>query len=261
MKKVIAVLLVALMLMSLAACSQQPTSDLAYIQSKGTLVVGITEYPPMDYKDANGEWIGFDADLAKLVAEKLGVKVEFYVIADWGKKFIELEDKQIDAVWNGMTISDTVKNNCNCSIPYVYNAQVVVTKESDAATYATADSLKNVAVAVENDSAGEEAANDFGFTNVVTLQYQTNALMEVAAGTSVACVIDYTMANNMTADGAAYEDLTIAMTMTEEEYGIGFRKGSDVTAKVNDILKELAENGTLQQLADQYGVTLADGLK
>lgn len=261
MKKVIALVLVALVLSMFAACTPQGGSDLAYVQEKGTLVVGITEYPPMDYKDDNGDWIGFDADLAKIVAQKLGVDVEFYVIADWTKKFIELEDKQIDVIWNGMTISDTVKNNCSCSIPYVYNAQVVVVKEADAATYTTVDSLKDVDVAVENGSAGQEAATDSGFNNVIALQYQTNALMEVAAGTVQACVIDYTMAKNMTADGAAYEDLAISMTITEEEYGIGFRKGSDITEKVNEILKELAADGTLQQLADKYGVSIADGLK
>jgi len=261
MKKFIAIALTIIMLLSVfTGCADQSGSDLQYIKDKGVLVVGITEYPPMDYKDDNGQWIGFDADLAKAVAEKLGVSVEFYVIADWSKKFVELEDKQIDVVWNGMTISDTVKNNCSCSIPYVYNAQVVVVKEADAATYSSAESLKDATVAVENGSAGQDVAVENGFNDVVPLQYQTNALMEVAAGTAQACIIDYTMATNMTADGAAYEDLTISLTLTEEEYGIGFRKGSDVTAKVNEILKAMAKDGSMQALADTYGVTLADGL-
>lgn len=257
MKKFIAIILALVMVTCMfAGCAADGGSDLQYIQNKGKLIVGITEYPPMDYKDENGQWIGFDADLAKAVAEKLGVEVEFYVIADWEKKFIELEDKQIDAVWNGMTISDTVKNNCNCSIPYVYNAQVVVMSEDMAADYTTAESMKDLKFSVEKGSAGEDAAADAGFADVVALQYQSNALMEVAAGTSEACVIDYTMANNMTADGAAYQDLTIALTLTDEVYGIGFRKGSDVTAKVNEIMKKFMEDGTLDALAEKYNLTL-----
>ncbi len=261
MKKLIAIVLTLVMVACMfAGCAGNAGSDLAYIQNKGKLIVGITEYPPMDYKDENGEWIGFDADLAKAVAAKLGVEVEFYVIADWGKKFIELEDKQIDVVWNGMTISDTVKNNCSCSIPYVYNAQVIVVPDDKLDAYADVEAMKDAKFTVENGSAGADAAAAAGFTNVVALQYQTNALMEVAAGTSDACIIDYTMAKNMTADGAAYDNLNIVFTLTEEEYGIGFRKGSDVTEKVNAILKELAADGTMQALADKYGVSLAEGL-
>lgn len=100
-------------------------SDVAYIKEKGTLLVGITEYAPMDYKDENGEWIGFDADMARIVAEKLGVNVEFVVI-DWDMKTMELDSKNIDVVWNGMTLTDEVKAGMDCSNPYCDNAQVVV---------------------------------------------------------------------------------------------------------------------------------------
>ena len=102
-------------------------SDVAYIQDKGTLIVGITEFEPMDYRDENGEWIGFDADMAKLVAEKLGVEIEFIVI-DWNNKIMELDSKNIDVVWNGMTLTDEVTSSMECTNPYVNNAQVVVTK-------------------------------------------------------------------------------------------------------------------------------------
>ena len=98
-------------------------SDVSYIQQKGTLVVGITEFAPMDYKDENGQWIGFDADLAKLVAERLGVEIQFVVI-DWGQKINELDSKAIDVVWNGMTLTDEVKNSMECTNPYFNNAQL-----------------------------------------------------------------------------------------------------------------------------------------
>ena len=99
--------------------------DVAYIQEKGKLIVGITEFEPMDYKDADGQWIGFDADMAKLVAEKLGVEIEFIVI-DWDSKIMELDAKSIDVVWNGMTLTDEVKGAMECTNPYFNNAQVVV---------------------------------------------------------------------------------------------------------------------------------------
>ena len=99
---------------------------MAYIQDKGTLIVGITEFAPMDYKDENGEWIGFDADLAKLVAEKLGVEAQFVVI-DWDNKIMELNSKNIDVVWNGMTLTDEVTSSMNCTNAYSKNAQVVIT--------------------------------------------------------------------------------------------------------------------------------------
>ena len=99
--------------------------DVAYIQEKGKLIVGITEFEPMDYKDADGQWIGFDADMAKLVAEKLGVEIEFIVI-DWDSKIMELDAKSIDVVWNGMTLTDEVKGAMECTNPYFNTAQVVV---------------------------------------------------------------------------------------------------------------------------------------
>lgn len=259
MKKLFAMVMAVLLTLScFAGCVQESGSDLKDIQNKGKIVVGITEYAPMDFKDENGNWTGFDAELATLFAKELGVEIEFFVIADWGKKFVELETKQIDVIWNGMTISDDVLNNTSCSIPYVLNAQVIVMKADKIAQYPDVASMKNLTVAVENDSAGEDAAKAAGFTNLIEVQYQDNALMEVAAGTADACVIDITMANNMTGAGTSYADLGKSFSLTEEEYGVGFRKDSDVTAKLNDFLKKLMQDGTLQALADKYDLTLAD---
>ena len=259
MKKLFAMAMAMLLVLScFAGCVQESGSDLKDIQNKGKIVVGITEYAPMDFKDENGNWTGFDAELATLFAKDLGVEIEFFVIADWGKKFVELETKQIDVIWNGMTISDDVLNNTSCSVPYVLNAQLIVMKADKIAQYPDVASMKNLSVAVENDSAGEAAAKEAGFTNLIEVQYQDNALMEVAAGTADACVIDITMANNMTGAGTSYADLGKSISLTEEEYGVGFRKGSDVTAKLNEFLSKLMKDGTLQALADKYGLTLAD---
>jgi polar amino acid transport system substrate-binding protein len=236
---------------------QEAASDLAEIQNNGKIVVGITEYEPMDYKDENGEWTGFDAELARLFAEELDVECEFFVLADWGKKFVELETKSIDCVWNGMTITDEALNNASVSDPYVINAQVVVMKADKIAQYTDAESMKELTIAVEEGSAGQTVAEEAGLTTIAK-QDQAMALMEVASGTADACVIDITMANAMTGEGTDYADLAKGISLSEEEYGVAFRQESDLTAKLNEFLDKLAQDGTLQQLADKYELTLAE---
>ncbi|MBE6598864.1 MAG: transporter substrate-binding domain-containing protein [Ruminococcaceae bacterium] len=263
MKKAFAIILAALMTSGmLAACGGKTAtdSDLQYVKDNGKMVVGITDYAPMDYIGEDGEWTGFDAEFAQMVCEELEVDCEFFVLADWGKKFMELEAKNIDVIWNGMTITEEVKLNTNCSDPYVVNAQVLVMKADVVGNYADTASLAELKVAVENGSAGQDAAIEAGIpeANIVATQDQAAALMEVAAGASDACVIDITMANAMTGEGTSYADLAAGIALTSEEYGIGFRKGSDITAKVNDLMKTWKADGTLQTLADKYGLTLAD---
>lgn len=260
MKKFIALALALILTLScFAGCtSNKSDSDLAYIQDKGTLVVGITEYKPMDYKDENGQWTGFDAELSQLFAQELGVKCEFFVIADWSKKVFELDSKNIDVIWNGMTIDDELLKTTSCSDPYVVNAQVLVMKADKLASYPDAASIKDLNIAVENGSTGEKVAKAAGCTNLVAVADQATALMEVAAGTSQACVVDITAAKAMTGEGTSYPDLAIGFSLTSENYGIGFRKGSDVTAKLNAFLAELKENGQLQALATKYNLTLAE---
>ena len=259
MKKMIALLLVLVLALSLlTACGGSASkSDLKAIKDNGKIVVGITDYAPMDYKDENGEWTGFDAEFARLFAKELGVDCEFFVISDWGKKFLELETKQIDAVWNGMTITEEAKLNASVSDPYVINAQVLVMKADAVANYPDTASIVDLAVAVENGSAGQSAAEEAGVKNIVLVQDQGAALMEVAAGTSDACVIDITMANAMTGEGTSYADLTSGISLTSEEYGVAFRKESDLTAKFNEFMDKIAADGTLQALADKYSLTLA----
>ena len=258
MKKFLAMLLSVILVLSLfAGCGGKSDSDLAYIRDKGKLVVGITDYAPMDYKDENGEWTGFDAEFARLVAKELGVEVEFFLIADWSKKVFELDSLNIDCIWNGMTINEELLSICSVSDPYVINAQVVVMKADAVADYADAASLTDLTFAVENGSAGQVAAQDIGVKDIVAVQDQGAALMEVAAGTADACVIDITMAYAMTGEGTSYADLAVGLTLTSEEYGIGFRKGSDVTAKVNEIMAKFMQDGTLDALAEKYNLTLA----
>lgn len=256
MKKLIAAALAISMMLLCCACGKKADdSDLSYIQKKGTLVVGITDYEPMDYQDENGSWTGFDAEFARAVAEKLGVEAQFVEI-DWDNKFFELESKAIDCIWNGMTITDEVKLNASVSNPYVKNAQVVVMNKLSAPDYDAIELLRTLTFAVEAGSAGEAELKAMDITDYTAVQSQSSALMEVAAGTANACVIDITMANAMTGEGTGYPDLAIACELSSEEYGIGFRKDSDMTAKVNEIMAELMADGTLDALAEKYSLTL-----
>lgn len=235
------------------------TSDYDYIKANGKMVVGMTIYAPMNYKDDNGELIGFDTELAKLVGEKLGLEVEFFEIGDWGQKFFELKSKNIDCIWNGMTITDEALNNSSVSMAYAKNEQVVVMKADKIADYADAESMKELKFVAEEGSAGESAAIDAGF-NCTAVQYQQDALLEVVSGTADACVIDSTMAKSMTGEGTSYSDLDYSISLVNEQYGISFRQGSDMTEKVNDVLKELAADGTLKALAEKYEVEVSDAL-
>ena len=227
-------------------------SDVAYVQDKGTLVVGMTDFAPMDYRDENGEWIGFDADMAKAFAEYLGVEVEFLEI-NWDNKLMELDTKGVDAIWNGMTITDEVTNGASVSEPCYNNGQVVVLPADKAADYQDVESLSGLNFAVENGSAGAAQLDELGIAYVAKTT-QADALMEVASGASDACVIDLLMAGAMIGEGTSYPDLTYTVQLNSEEYGVGFRKGSDLADAFNTFWKEAYDDGTVMEVATTYGV-------
>ena len=230
-------------------------SDLEYVKANGKLVVGITDFAPMDYKDESGNWIGFDADMAKAFAESLGVEAEFVEI-DWDNKILELDGKTIDCVWNGMTLTDEVKSAMNCTGAYLNNAQIVVVPAHKADQYQTEESLAELNFAVEAGSAGEAVATEKGL-NATPVKAQADALMEVAAGTSDAAIIDSLMAAAMVGEGTGYETLTYTIGLSTEEYGVGFRKGSDLTDALNDFFKSAYADGSMQTIAETYGVQAA----
>ncbi len=224
-------------------------SDLEYVKDKGTLVVGITDFEPMDYKGDGDEWIGFDADMAKAFAESIGVEAEFVEI-DWDNKIMELDGKTIDCVWNGMTLTDEVTSAMECSNAYCNNAQVVIVPASEADKYQDTDSLSDLSFAVEAGSAGEAAvaALELEYTPV---KAQSDALMEVAAG------VDSLMAAAMVGEGTGYADLTYTCGLNDEEYGVGFRKGSDLAKALNDYFATAYADGSMMECAETYGVQAA----
>ena len=237
-----------------AGYSETPAaeSDMAYVKEKGTLVVGMTDFKPMDYKDENGEWIGFDADMAKAFAESLGVEVEFIEI-NWDNKLMELDTKGIDVIWNGMTINDEVKAGASVSEPYCRNGQGVVVPADKAEDYQTVESLSGLNFAVENGSQGAAQLDAMNLSYVAKTT-QADALMEVASGASDACVIDLLMAGAMIGEGTSYPDLTYTVQLNDEEYGVAFRKGSDLTEAFNTFWKEAYDAGTVMETATTYGV-------
>ena len=273
MKKWLALALALVMCLALAACkrNEEPKTDdneihddntvqtdMEYVKEKGTLVVGITEFEPMDYQNADGEWIGFDADMAKAFADSLGVNVEFQII-EWDNKVFELEGKTIDVVWNGMTLTDEVKSAMECSNAYCNNAQVVVVPAAVADQYQDIDSVKGLSFAVESGSAGKAEVEklEASFTEVAD---QATAVLEVSSGTSEAAVIDSLMAGAMVGEGTSYADLTYTVVLNAEEgeqYGVGFRKGSDLAAALNEFFKTSYADGTMIEIAENYGIQAA----
>ncbi|MBQ1288506.1 MAG: transporter substrate-binding domain-containing protein, partial [Erysipelotrichaceae bacterium] len=234
-----------------AAVEVPSDGDVANIVAKGKLVIGITDFEPMDYQE-NGEWTGFDAEVGKKVAEDLGVKIEFVEI-DWDNKIFELNNKSIDCVWNGMTLTDEVKDAMETSRPYCNNAQVVVMKKDVLDTIETVEGLKDLQFAVENGSAGMDAAEENGFS-FIAVSTQADTLLEVASGTSDASIIDLLMAGAMIGEKTSYPDLSYKFELTSEEYGVGCRKGSDLAGFINDEFKKFYDDGTLYSIAEQFGV-------
>lgn len=244
------------------ASSTETTSDLAYVQDKGSMVIGYTVYEPMNYTDENGEFTGFDTEFAKAVCEKLGVEPEFVEI-NWDTKVVELDAKSIDCIWNGMTITDDLKENIAVSDPYVKNMQVVVIKDSNKDTFKDTASLSGANLVAEVGSAGQaaiEADENLSQANLTTVTKQTDALLEIESGASDAAVLDWTLAKSMIGEGTDFTDLMMidGVELSVEEYGIGFRKDSDLCTEVNKIMAELVEDGTLPALAEKYGLSLAE---
>lgn len=278
LKKILAVLLaVIIACVTFAACSaakeqdsdttadasSAAASDLAYIQDKGTLVIGITYFEPMDYIDeATGEVTGFEVEFGKAVCEKLGVTPEFQEI-NWEAKETELSAKNIDCIWNGLTITEERQASMSISKPYMNNKQVLICKAENAEAYAQPGALAGKTVVAEKESAGEEAILDetyadyFGEANYVAVDAMKNAMMEVKAGTADAAVIDYVTGIGSLTEGSDFAELTIieSVSFADEQYGIAFRKDSDVTAAVNKAIDELIADGTLEKIAEKYGLT------
>ena len=286
MKKFIAMLLCAVMCVStLAGCGSstgneadsseaQATeavaaeSDWEEISAKGEMTIGMTLFAPMNYYDEDNNFVGFDTELANAVGEKLGIKINFIEI-NWDSKEIELNSKNIDCIWNGMCITEERKQNMSISEPYLYNTQAIVMK-ADREDEIMSD-VSGLTVTAEQGSTGEgkidgsieddetvevSAKEYFANANYVASDSMAKALMEVKSGTADLAVVDSVCALAMVGPGTDYEDIVVNLdnNFGQQEYGIAFRKGSDLTEKVDEAINELYEEGKVDEIAAKYGL-------
>ncbi len=256
MKKFTAILLAAIMLLSALALSGCGASDWATIEESGQLVIGITIYDPMNYYDEAGELIGFDTEFASAVCEELGVEPKFQVI-DWKMKETELKSYNIDCIWNGLTVNEERKLDMDFTQSYLTNKQVVVADASKG--YTDTASLAGAMLSAEGGSAGETAVKadeNLSKANYTASGSQTDALLALVSGNADAIIIDYTLAMASCGTGS-YANLVILedIELADEEYAIGFRLGSDMVKKVDDIIDGLVADGTLAEIAEKYELT------
>ena len=269
MKKLLALALAVMMMAGLiTGIAAAEESDWDYISGKGKMVVGMTLFAPMNYYEGD-EFVGFDTELTKAVGEKLGVEIEFVEI-NWDSKEIELNSKNIDCIWNGMCITEERKENMSMTNAYLYNTQAIVAK-ADKISDLLANGMKGVYVVAEQGSTGEgkltgdipddetvevSAKEFFADANYTPVDSMAKALMEVKAGTADIALVDSVCALAMVGEGTDYADMVVNLdnNFGLQEYGIAFRKGSDVTEKVNEAIIELTKDGTIAEIAARYGL-------
>ena len=272
MKKKLLTALALLGVCALSACtsgegsSAAPTagegthtdSDYDYITSKGKMVIGITIYEPMNYYNAQHVLVGFDTEFAGEVCSRLGVEPQFQVI-DWDMKETELKSKNIDCIWNGLTVTEERRANMDFTTTYLLNKQCVVINSANAGTYTDKNSLASAMLSAESGSAGESAIVDDNIlksASYTASNSQQDALVALNAGNYDAIVIDYTMAKASVGSGD-FSALQIVdgIELANEEYAIGFRVGSDMTEKANSVIAEMIQDGSLAALAEKYDMT------
>ncbi|MBQ2774283.1 MAG: transporter substrate-binding domain-containing protein [Clostridia bacterium] len=264
MKKRVAALVLAVLMMVLAfgftGCTGNEKTDWAYIEDKGELVIGITYFQPMNYEGADGKLTGFETEFAEAVCAKLKVKPVFQKI-DWNSKVQELKSKNIDVIWNGMTVRDELLAEMDVSSSYMKNTQTAVIRKADADKYKDLASMAGAIVVAEAGSAGEVVVKaDAGLSQKYTpVDTQVKTFTEVKGKTADIAVVDAVTAAGTIGEGTSYDDLMILSNIAlgePEEYAIGIRKGeTELTAKINAAIKELYDDGTLDKLADKYNLT------
>ena len=255
MKKILVLILTLALLASslstLVSCNKTEEED-------NTLVCGVTIIPGLNEKDANGNWTGFESEFAMAVGEILGMEVKFQEIT-WSQKFNELNSGAVDCVWNGFTANSSengIKRSdlCDFSYGYMLNQQCVVVKTSNLENYKTEADLAGKKCCVEGGSAGDAYAQTVKASEIISTDAQINAFTEVKSGAVDYIVVDIVLAQNVCGKGN-YTDLSIVsdIQLDSEIYAVGFKKGSDLTAKVNAAIKTLYDNGKLMEIATKYG--------
>ena len=244
-----------------SSCNTEESSDWGTIQDRGFFTCGITVYSPMNYFDEDDNLTGFDTEFAEAVAEYLGVEAKFQIIK-WPNKYLELNSGSIDLIWNGFTYGDedgiSRTEYVDFTYSYLENRQCIVTKSTDLESLNSKEAFADKRGVAEGGSSGQSVAEELAGSEdkVTTFDSQVSALTELVSGTADFAVIDYQMARAMVGQGSfASLSINTAYEPESEVYAIGCRKGSDLTAKINEAILALSENGTLAALAEKYGLT------
>ena len=257
MKNVCKVLMIVMALVLLAASAFAEDTSIQYILDKGEFVLGLDDsFPPMGYRDENNNIVGYDIDVAQAVCDKLGVKLVCQPI-DWNAKELELAEKKIDCIWNGMSITDERLESMAMSVPYMNNKIVMVAKDS--AGFASIEDMKGKTIAVQGGSFAEEVletyeqyADFYGSVTVLTYDDYLTALMDLQIGGVDGVLIDLVVAEFRIA-GLQDESLVVIDELEDDLYGIGFRKeDTALRDKVNDILSEMAKDDTLNTISQKW---------
>lgn len=259
----VAVLLCVTACFSLTACGTDNSKDWEYIQEKGEMIVGYTVYDPFAYNNENNQLVGFDVELAQAVANKLGINVKFQII-EWKSKVTEINGKNIDVIWNAMTITDELKQSIDISDAYCKNNQAVVVKAGDEAKFTTKELIKNSGekIAYESGSSAQavvEADDVLKSVSQTKATDQISALTEVASGTSKIAIVDVLLYDSLKAKANSVVNEQNLVKITDitfpaEEFGIGFRKGSNFKQKVEEALASLKADGTYETIVEKYNL-------
>lgn len=252
-RKILAVISAAAIVFSMTACSNKSASngsDWETIKNKGEMIVGITIIPPLNYKEGD-KLVGFETEFTEAVCDILDIDARFQEI-NWNSKEMELSSGNIDCIWNGMTITDELKENLSITKPYMENKQVIIRKQDSTYT-----SLAGINIAAEAGSAGERLAaehDDFKDSKLVGVDSQAKALMDVEMGTADAAIVDYVAAIGSIGAGTEFSDLVIMENheYMPEYFGIAFRKDSDLKDKVQEAIDALMADGTVGKIAGKY---------
>ncbi len=258
MKKRIALLMVAVMSLAfLFGCtSSNDTGEdqsLKMVQDSGKLVMGLDDsFPPMGFRDENNEIVGFDVDLAKEVASRMGVELELNPI-DWNAKDLELQNNNIDVIWNGYSVTPEREETNLLSTPYMQNTQAIMVKK-DSSIQTLAD-LSGKKVAVQSGSSAENAlkADETLFASIETVDFKENvtASLDVKNGNVDALAIDSVVANYLMSKDDSF--VLLGETLAPEDYAIGFRK-NDVALKdeVEKALAEMRDDGKFAEISNKW---------
>lgn len=255
MKKILTLMTAVFLTLALTACGEDSSEDMSLekVQDEGVLVMGLdATFAPMGFTDDNDDIVGYDVDLAKEVADRMGVELELQPI-DWNAKVLELDTGNIDMVWNGFTITDERAEKVLFSEPYMNNRQVVLTQDDSIESEAD---LAGLDVGVQLQSSGQSAleASDVydDLEDMTKFDTYDMALEDLKSDRVDAVIIDEVMGRYVNSQQGDIYDIP-DFSLGDEEYGIGFRLGdSALKDEVESILEDMKDDGTGAEIAREW---------